>query len=79
MGCLGFMMRQKRLRLSWKVDECKPLYGGALGKMLPTFQIFAGGPMGDGAQWFSWVGRCGLTVSEPRLKAPMVSALEAAT
>ena len=31
--------------------------GGALGKMLPTFQIFAGGPMGDGAQWFSWVHR----------------------
>ena len=27
--------------------------GGALGKMLPTFQIFAGGPMGDGAQWFA--------------------------
>ena len=31
--------------------------GGALGKMLPTFQIFAGGPMGDGAQWFSWIHR----------------------
>lgn len=31
--------------------------GGALGKMLPTFQLFAGGPMGDGAQWFSWVHR----------------------
>jgi len=31
--------------------------GGALGKMLPTFQLFAGGPMGDGQQWFSWVHR----------------------
>ena len=31
--------------------------GGALGKMLPTFQIFAGGPMGDGAEWFSWIHR----------------------
>lgn len=31
--------------------------GGALGKMLPTFQVFAGGPMGDGAQWFSWIHR----------------------
>jgi len=31
--------------------------GGALGKMLPTFQVFAGGPMGDGSQWFSWIHR----------------------
>jgi len=31
--------------------------GGALGKMLPTFKVFAGGPMGDGAQWFSWIHR----------------------
>ncbi|KAF5843782.1 hypothetical protein DUNSADRAFT_8297, partial [Dunaliella salina] len=25
--------------------------GGALGKMLPVFQIFAGGPLGSGRQW----------------------------
>ena len=24
-GCLGFIMLQKRLRLSWTMDECKPL------------------------------------------------------
>jgi len=24
-GCLGCVLCQKRLRLSWKLDECKPL------------------------------------------------------
>ncbi|GJP59926.1 hypothetical protein CLOP_g15977, partial [Closterium sp. NIES-67] len=31
--------------------------GGALGKMLPVFQLFAGGPLGTGQQWMSWVHR----------------------
>ncbi|CAI5475400.1 unnamed protein product [Closterium sp. Yama58-4] len=31
--------------------------GGALGKMLPIFQLFAGGPLGTGQQWMSWVHR----------------------
>ena len=31
---------------------------GALGKMLPVFSVFAGGPLGTGQQWFSWVHRC---------------------
>ncbi len=29
--------------------------GGALAKMLPAFKCFAGGPMGSGMQWFSWM------------------------
>lgn len=29
--------------------------GGALGKMLPAFRFFVGGPIGPGTQWFPWV------------------------
>nr|XP_016449373.1 PREDICTED: epimerase family protein SDR39U1 homolog, chloroplastic-like [Nicotiana tabacum] len=29
--------------------------GGALAKMIPIFMMFAGGPLGSGNQWFSWI------------------------
>ncbi len=29
--------------------------GGALGKMIPAIRFFAGGPVGNGRQWFPWI------------------------
>lgn len=34
--------------------------GGALAKMLPPFKLFAGGPLGNGRQWMSWITRTDL-------------------
>lgn len=47
--------------------------GGAIAKMLPIFQLFAGGPIGSGRQWFSWIQREDLVslilmaIDQPRL------------
>lgn len=29
--------------------------GGVLAKMIPLFKMYAGGPLGTGAQWFPWI------------------------
>jgi len=31
--------------------------GGAIAKMIAPFKLFAGGPLGTGRQWFSWIHR----------------------
>lgn len=29
--------------------------GGAMGRMIPAFRFFMGGPLGSGRQWFPWI------------------------
>ncbi len=51
--------------------------GGALRQMLPPFKMFAGGPVGSGAQWFSWihiddlVGLILLALDHPQVTGPL--------
>ena len=54
---VGGVNDKKRLRLSWKVDECKPLVGGIRPHMycLPILKRES-----------HRVGRCRLTLSNPR-------------
>jgi uncharacterized protein len=53
------------------------LAGGALAKMLPAFRLGAGGPIGDGRQWVSWIHRDDLVdvlhraVFDERLSGPV--------
>ncbi len=50
--------------------------GGALGKMVPAFKLFAGGPVGNGRQWFPWIhmadlmGAIDFLISENDLDGP---------
>jgi uncharacterized protein (TIGR01777 family) len=50
--------------------------GGAMAKMIPAYQLFLGGPLGDGKQWFSWIHIDDLTaavffiIDTPQLKGP---------
>ncbi len=50
--------------------------GGALAKMLPAFQLFAGGPLASGTQWFPWIHMHDLvsailfSLENPRVSGP---------
>jgi uncharacterized protein (TIGR01777 family) len=48
---LAVGVRTVKLRTGLVLDPT----GGALGKMLPLFRFGAGGKMGNGKQWWSWI------------------------
>jgi uncharacterized protein (TIGR01777 family) len=51
--------------------------GGALGQMIPLFQRYLGGPLGNGRQWFSWIHIDDLTraflflLGQPEISGPV--------
>jgi uncharacterized protein len=51
--------------------------GGILEKLLPVFKSFAGGPMGSGQQWFSWIDQSDqlsayiFVLEHPNLEGPI--------
>ena len=47
--------------------------GGALAKMLPAFQAFAGGRLGRGEQWFSWIHRVRGEIARTLFRRPLLS------
>jgi len=53
----AFGLRVVRLRLGMVLAGD----GGALGRMVPPFRAFVGGPLGTGEQWVSWVHRGDVT------------------
>ncbi|MGA0199226.1 MAG: TIGR01777 family oxidoreductase, partial [Prochlorotrichaceae cyanobacterium] len=54
--------------------------GGAIERMLLPFQLFAGGPIGTGNQWFSWIHRDDLvSIIEASLKDTNLSGVLNAT
>jgi len=53
----AFGLRLVRLRLGMVLAGD----GGALGRMLPPFRAFVGGPLGNGQQWMSWIHRGDVT------------------
>lgn len=65
-------LRVVRLRIGLVLGR-----GGALAKMLPPFKAFAGGPLGSGRQWVSWihlddlVGLILWALADPRVSGPL--------
>lgn len=54
--------------------------GGAIAKLIPPFKFFAGGTIGSGKQWFSWIHREDITnLIIKALKTPEMSGVYNAT